>query len=94
MVLVSERDEVVPPAMGREIFGVLRASRNIEEGSEGGIAGKTQETLGRLVVLEGALHEDAWRYREWSRAMRQYLEDLQQESTDRLHLSDSPHHAD
>ena len=93
MVLVSERDEVVPPAMGREIFGVLRASRNIEEGSEGGIAVKTQETLGRLVVLEGALHEDAWRYREWSRAMRQYLEDLQQESTDRLHLSDSPHHA-
>ena len=71
MVLVSERDEVVPPAMGREIFDVLRG--------EGAVAGERREPLGRFVVLEGALHEDAWRYRDWSRAMKQYLEDLERE---------------
>ena len=66
MVLVSERDEVVPPSMGREIFGVLWASGvgDVEEGG-GGVVGAgtdwTREPLGRLVVslvLEGALHED------------------------------------
>jgi hypothetical protein len=25
--------------------------------------------------VEGALHEDAWRYREWTVAMKRYLED-------------------
>lgn len=65
MVLVSARDEVVPPAMGREIFDVLKAPI----GTDGG--------MGRLVVLERALHEDAWRYRDWSRAMKEYLCDLE-----------------
>src|SRR6267154_3041572 len=32
MVLVSERDEVVPPAMGKEIFGALRESGGNQEG--------------------------------------------------------------
>ena len=77
MVLVSERDEVVPPAMGREIFDALQASEGAEEGGEGADAGRKQERLGRCVVLDGALHEDAWRYRDWSRAMVKYLEDLQ-----------------
>ena len=88
MVLVSERDEVVPPWMGREIFGVLRVSGDwdVEEGG-GGVfvggagTGKTRKPRGRLVVLEGALHEDAWRYRDWSRAMKQYLDDLRREPT-------------
>jgi uncharacterized protein len=71
MVLVSERDEVVPPAMGREIFEVLRASRGLEDGIGGGV--------GRLVVLEGALHENAWGYRDWVRAMKQYLGSLERE---------------
>jgi pimeloyl-ACP methyl ester carboxylesterase len=79
MVLVSERDELVPPAMGKEIFGALRASagNQPENGWEdvgGGM--RLQEPLGRFVVVEGALHEDAWRYREWTRAMKQYFEDI------------------
>jgi hypothetical protein len=87
MVLVSERDEVVPPTMGREIFDALRmrTSGDIDEDVErwGGLeAGERREPLRRFVVLEGALHEDAWRYRDWSRAIKQYLEDLQQEPTD------------
>jgi pimeloyl-ACP methyl ester carboxylesterase len=78
MVLVSERDEVVPPAMGKEIFGALQASGGNQEGWEGvgGGSVRMQEPLGRLVVVEGALHEDAWRYREWTWAMKRYLEDI------------------
>jgi pimeloyl-ACP methyl ester carboxylesterase len=74
MVLVSERDEVVPPAMGKEIFGALRASGGNQEGVGGSM--RMQEPLGRFVVVEGALHEDAWRYREWTRAVKKYLEDI------------------
>jgi uncharacterized protein len=78
MVLVSERDEVVPPAMGKEIFGALRASVGNQEGWWEGVGGgmRMQEPLGRFVVVEGALHEDAWRYREWTRALKKYLEDI------------------
>ena len=64
MVLVSERDEVVPPAMGREISDLLRGSRDMDENGEVAIAGGRRESLGRVVVLEGALHEDGWRYRD------------------------------
>ena len=65
MVLVSARDEVVPFAMGQEIFAVLKAPIGSNEG------------IGRLVVLQRALHEDAWRYRDWSQAMKRYLCDLE-----------------
>ncbi len=75
MVLVSERDEVVPPVMGQEIFGALRTSGNTEERFSGGVG--MQAPLGRLVVVDRALHEDAWCYREWTRAVKQYLEDLE-----------------
>ena len=79
MVLVSERDKVVPLAMGREIFGALRASGGYQEGwkSVGGSM-RIQEPPGRFVVVVGALHEDAWRYREWTRAMAimKYSEDI------------------
>jgi hypothetical protein len=85
MVLVSERDEVVPPGMSREIFGALRESggNNTRENGEGVVGGmRMRELLGRFVVVEGALHEDAWRYREWRRAVKQYLEDLESELTE------------
>ena len=81
MVVVSDRDEIVPPAMGKEIFGALRASGETHEsGERGGGGGIRLRPVGRLVVLEGALHEDAWRYREWTRAVKQYLEDLESET--------------
>jgi uncharacterized protein len=65
MVLVSERDEVVPPAMGKEIFGALRVFGDTRESGEG-VGGKI---LGRFVVVSGALHEDPWWYREWTRSI-------------------------
>jgi hypothetical protein len=87
-VIVSERDEVVPPEMGREIFNALRASEDTQEGGEGVgsmVREQEQKLLGRFVVVEGALHEDAWRYREWTRAVKLYLEDLQSEPTNPIH---------
>lgn len=79
MVLVSERDEVVPPAMGGEIFSALQASGDTPEavGGIGGMRMQERKLLGRFVVVEGALHEDAWRYREWTRVVRDYLGDLE-----------------
>ncbi|KAI0315817.1 Alpha/Beta hydrolase protein [Amylostereum chailletii] len=62
MVLVSERDEVVPCAMGRE---VARAA-----GAE------------RLVVVRGALHEDAWTRRQWAEEMKSYVQSLERERVD------------
>jgi len=64
MVLVSARDEVVPPSMGKEIFDALQAP--VRDGR-----------MGRFVVLDRALHENAWQYREWSQAMGQYVHDLE-----------------
>jgi uncharacterized protein len=73
MVLVSERDEVVPPAMGREIFEVLQVSGNAQEGVD---CWAREVAMQRLVMIEGALHEDAWRYRDWAQVMKQYFETL------------------
>ncbi|KAI0052728.1 alpha/beta-hydrolase [Auriscalpium vulgare] len=60
LVLVSEKDEVVPTVMGKELFarsqGIGRAV-----GSR------------RLVVVRSALHEDAWRQREWRQEMKSYF---------------------
>jgi uncharacterized protein len=71
MVLVSERDEVVPPAMGREIFEVLQVSGNAQEGVD---SRAREAAMRRLVIIDGALHEDAWRYRDWAQAMKEYFE--------------------
>ena len=75
MVLVSERDEIVPPAMGGEIFSALQASGDTPEGEEGviGMRERERKALSRFVVVEGALHEDAWRYRDWRRAVKEYF---------------------
>jgi pimeloyl-ACP methyl ester carboxylesterase len=65
MVLVSARDEVIPPTMGQQIFDALKPPDG---------------NLGRLVVLDRALHEDAWRHRDWSQAIKQYLCDLERKA--------------
>lgn len=62
-VFVSERDEVVPPQMGRDIFARCQGLMKGEFGVD----------LGRLVVVNGALHEDAWRKRQWALGMKAYI---------------------
>ncbi|OCB89499.1 hypothetical protein A7U60_g3294 [Sanghuangporus baumii] len=70
LVLVSSHDEVVPPSMGRAIFDARPAgARNARDGGHG-------EDRSRLVEIDGALHEDAWRQLQWRKETGRYLEDV------------------
>jgi len=71
MVIVSGQDEVVPPAMGREIFEVLQASGDTEEGVD------CWATERRFVMIEGARHGNVYGYLDWVKAMKQYFETLE-----------------
>jgi len=62
MVLMSEKDEVVPPEMGAELFEVSRS------GSGDG--------MGRKVVIKGALHDNAWQLRQWETEMGRYTTEM------------------
>ncbi|THH18207.1 hypothetical protein EW146_g2742 [Bondarzewia mesenterica] len=62
MVMVSEKDEVVPVQMGHDIFSESRASVKDSE-----------VDLRRFIVVEGALHENAWTKRQWALAMKSYV---------------------
>jgi uncharacterized protein len=62
MVMVSEKDEVVPGEMGRLLWDQRRVGSGVH--------------IGRLVSIGGALHENAWRKREWTAEMRRYLDAL------------------
>ncbi|KAL5518381.1 hypothetical protein ACEPAH_63 [Sanghuangporus vaninii] len=71
LVLVSSRDEVVPPSMGRAIFDARPAgARNARDGGS--------EDRSRLVEIDGALHEDAWRQLQWGKEIGRYLENVVQ----------------
>ncbi|KAI0061431.1 alpha/beta-hydrolase [Artomyces pyxidatus] len=61
LVLVSERDEVVPKTMGRELFA--RSERT----------NRSSGCTRKIVEIQGALHEDAWKQRQWVSEMRSYL---------------------
>lgn len=62
MVMISEKDEVVPGQMGRKLWD--------QRGVEDGVG------IGRLVNINGALHEDAWQKKQWATEMRRYLDAL------------------
>lgn len=56
LVLLSEKDELVPNSMGMDILNAM-------------------EPKGRSsVVIEDALHENAWEKREWVREIAQYVD--------------------
>ena len=60
LVLLSEKDEVVPREMGERIVGAISSAN--------GSGSKV-----KCVVVKGALHENAWQQLHWSREMVQYL---------------------
>jgi uncharacterized protein len=62
MVIVSEKDEVVPGEMGKMIMDQRGVGKH--------------PGIGRLVNISGALHEDAWQKRQWASEMRSYLDVL------------------
>ena len=66
LVLLSEKDEIVPPDMGRALFDASYATRLVRPDAH---AGRNR----RLVPIGGALHETAWMKREWVNHMTQYL---------------------
>ncbi|KAA1475091.1 alpha/beta-hydrolase [Dentipellis sp. KUC8613] len=70
LVLASARDEVVPPAMAREIWDACACAEGGEKSAGRG------RGLGRFVEIEGALHEDAWTYRPWAAEMKRYVRDV------------------
>ncbi|KAF7796679.1 hypothetical protein EIP86_007862 [Pleurotus ostreatoroseus] len=67
-VILSEKDEIVPNAMGLALYKASTASLSAPSTQE-------QETCGRrrLVIIDGALHEDAWQRRKWRTAMCEYI---------------------
>jgi len=62
LVLNSEKDEIVPPRMADAICDAVGTSF-------GGASGRPQR-----VAIPSALHENAWRRREWSVAVGAYLD--------------------
>lgn len=56
LLLLSEKDEVVPISMGTELFNLVRGAG-----------------LRRRVIVEDALHENAWQQRQWTMEMSKYI---------------------
>ncbi|KAL0954385.1 hypothetical protein HGRIS_003370 [Hohenbuehelia grisea] len=61
LMLLSEKDEVVPCEMGTSLFDLSERGR-----------GATAGGLGRKVIIKDALHENAWQQRQWSKEMGLY----------------------
>lgn len=67
LFLVSEKDELVPRAMGDELWaaacGTFKEGRGVRQGA----------ATGRMVIVQGALHENAWQRRAWAEEMKRYI---------------------
>ncbi|PCH39846.1 alpha/beta-hydrolase [Wolfiporia cocos MD-104 SS10] len=68
LVLLSEKDEIVPPTMGEEIYRARESTRH--QGTNYRSAERGQR---RLVMVRGALHEQAWMHRQWVNEMTAYV---------------------
>lgn len=86
MVLLSARDELVPNEQGRAIWEAARPFRG--EGAESGPGqgeaegeSESESGIGRLVLIEKALHEDGWRYKRWGIEMGRYVRDVEVRGT-------------
>lgn len=67
LVLLSEKDEVVPTEMGRALFEAASDTPTVIPSP------KPLMRRGELVVIRGALHEDGWMRRQWVVVMDKYL---------------------
>lgn len=56
LVLLSEKDELVPNSMGRDILSATKS-----KGRSG-------------VVIQDALHENAWEQAQWAREIARYVD--------------------
>ncbi|KAI0782879.1 hypothetical protein C8Q75DRAFT_726875 [Abortiporus biennis] len=66
MVIVCEKDEIVPWEMGQGIYAAGEKARL-----------ESKDGLGRNVVLKKALHETGWSEAKWLVEMRKYIQDVE-----------------
>lgn len=66
MMILSEKDEVVPKEMGAELFEVAVGSR-----------ANANDRVGRKIVIQDALHENAWEQRQWLKEMKRYMTEIE-----------------
>ncbi|EED77312.1 hypothetical protein POSPLDRAFT_100591, partial [Postia placenta Mad-698-R] len=79
LMLLSEKDEVVPMSMGAELYD---ASETDQKGSrDDGLSVK------RRVIIRGALHENAWTERQWRDEMLGYLYSVHRTAQNALHTT-------
>ncbi|TFY61856.1 hypothetical protein EVJ58_g4249 [Rhodofomes roseus] len=71
LVLLSEKDEVVPTSMGMELYAALQEKLAADAGDASATNG-----LCRQVVIRGALHERAWLERQWVSEMGAYMDSI------------------
>lgn len=69
LLLVSEKDEMVPREMGEELW--LAAQQEGQPGKD-----DYPSTGGRMVIVKDALHENMWQKRQWAKEVKQYIVQL------------------
>ena len=67
LVLTSEKDEIVPPEMGEKLYRSALKIPRVESQDAGGFE------PAKLMVIRGALHENAWNTRQWQIEIRDYI---------------------
>ncbi|KAF9514888.1 hypothetical protein BS47DRAFT_1361442 [Hydnum rufescens UP504] len=77
LVLTSENDEIVPPAMGRELYEkALAASNRVSASTQGSSDSEMLPMMPRakLMVVRGALHDNGWTKQAWRDAVTGYID--------------------
>ncbi|CCL98525.1 uncharacterized protein FIBRA_00524 [Fibroporia radiculosa] len=74
LVLLSEKDEMVPTSMGMALYSASEQSDPAGASTRDHGAGRSAK---RLIVIRGALHEHGWMEREWLAVMTEYLQEIQ-----------------
>ncbi|EKM52064.1 uncharacterized protein PHACADRAFT_262514 [Phanerochaete carnosa HHB-10118-sp] len=71
LLILSEKDEIVPTEHGQAIFeATTRGAEEVKEGEQR-----------RLVIIPGALHETTWRERRWRAEVEAYIRSVNQGPT-------------
>ncbi|KAJ8695416.1 hypothetical protein PTI98_008018 [Pleurotus ostreatus] len=63
LILVSEKDEVVPPQMSLRLAAAARNPADLSNAP-------------KAKILEGALHENAWQTRTWRIEITRYISEI------------------
>ena len=72
MVIVSENDELVPKEMGEQLWEAGSIGRSVSSDPNG----NDSSGFGRKVIIRDALHETAWRRRQWLKEMTRYIAEV------------------